>query len=84
MQDKKKIDAMVTKIVHGTAGLKSRAVSTAPPRPAKAKAKPKAVAPNPPTPNENTVVGNDTKIPVPAKSKGRSGMVVNITFGKDC
>lgn len=41
-------------------------------------------APNPPTPNENTVVGGDTKIPAPAKSRGRGGMVVNITFGKDC
>jgi hypothetical protein len=84
MQDKKRIDAMVTKIVNGTAGPKSRAVSTAPPRPAKAKSKPKAAAPNPSTPNENTVIGNETKIPVPAKSKRSGGMSVTINFGKDC
>lgn len=82
MQDKKKIDALVTKIANGSAGPSARAVSTAPPRPAKAKAR-KAAAPNPPTPNENTVVGKDTKIPAPAKSSRRGGTVVNIYLGRD-
>lgn len=82
MHDKKKMDALVAKIANGkAAGPASRAVSTAPPRPAKSKAT-KVKAPNPPTPNENTVIGNETKIPAPAKAK-HGGMHITINIGKD-
>lgn len=82
MQDKKKIDALVTKIANGTGGHRSRAVSNAPPRPAKA-VKRKAAAPNPPTPNENTVVGSDTNIPAPKKSRGGSPINIIVNLGKE-
>lgn len=81
IQSKKDLDAFVARMASGKkVAAASRASSNAPPsapRPRKAK----AAAPNPKnSPNENTVIGQETSIPLPKKSRG--GMSVTINFGK--
>lgn len=50
----------------------------------KAKRASKAAAPNPPTPNANTVVGKETSVPAPAKSRSKSGGInVVVNIGKE-
>lgn len=80
---KKDLDAFVMRMANGRkVAAASRASSNAPPSvPAKPK-RAKAAAPNPPSPNANTVIGQDTKIPAPAKSKGRGASIV-INIGKE-